>query len=73
MAQPPALDLITGSAPYPGYRLLHFLGKGAWGEVWKVVRIKDGKNLAIKFMACDSQLATSHGSWTRPHGDSRKT
>jgi len=53
------LELTKGSEPYPGYRLVTFLGKGGWGEVWKTVRSADGKALAIKFLASESQAAAA--------------
>ncbi|MBI3410329.1 MAG: serine/threonine protein kinase [Planctomycetes bacterium] len=53
------LDLRQGAEPYPGYRLVHFLGKGGWGQVWKVKRLADGKHLAVKFLASQSQLASA--------------
>src|SRR5438045_1938942 len=59
MPQPPVLQLTKGCEPYPGYRLVHFLGKGGWGEVWKAQRLADGKALAIKFLASDTHAAAS--------------
>lgn len=48
------LELAPGCVPYPGYRLVHLLGKGGCGEVWKAARVADGSNVAIKFLPCDS-------------------
>jgi len=49
------LILQAGTAPYPGYVLKQFLGKGGWGQVWKTER-DDGKVFALKFLPCDAQL-----------------
>jgi serine/threonine protein kinase len=50
--------LRPGLEPYPGYRLLQFLGRGGWGEVWKTER-QDKSQCALKFLPSDSQLAAS--------------
>lgn len=50
------LQLRSGAEPYPGFRLDRFLGRGAWGEVWRAVR-SDGKEFALKFLPSDSQFA----------------
>ncbi len=41
-----------GLEPFPGFRLVRFLGRGSWGEVWKATRA-DGRPLALKFITCD--------------------
>ncbi len=33
----------------PGYDIKHFLGAGAYGEVWTAIDIKTGRKVAIKF------------------------
>ena len=50
------LALVSGTEPYPGYRLLKPLGSGGWSEVWKA-RQPDGSECALKFMPCDPGLA----------------
>jgi serine/threonine-protein kinase len=50
--------LAPGIEPFPGYCLIRLLGRGGWGEVWKA-RHPDGEHVALKFLACDSQLASS--------------
>src|SRR5262249_58524314 len=47
-----------GLEPYPGCRLSQFLGRGAWGEVWKAV-MPDGPEAALKFLPCESTAATT--------------
>lgn len=51
-----APKLNAGSEPIPGYRLIQFLGRGGWGEVWMAEQ-PDGRHIALKFLPCDSQLA----------------
>jgi serine/threonine protein kinase len=44
--------------PFPGYRLVRFIGRGGWGEVWRAEQA-DGTPAALKFLPCDSQLAAA--------------
>ncbi|MEX2185681.1 MAG: tetratricopeptide repeat protein [Pirellulales bacterium] len=41
--------LRKGDEPIPGYRLAHFLGRGAFGEVWRV-SAPGGTSAALKFI-----------------------
>jgi len=50
------LELRKGAEPFPGYRLVQFLGRGGWGEVWKA-QPPQGEPLALKFLPTESQLA----------------
>jgi serine/threonine protein kinase len=43
-----ALTLQAGAEPFPGYRLLHILGRGGYAEVWAAEH--DGSPIALKFM-----------------------
>jgi serine/threonine protein kinase, bacterial len=52
------IQLVPGAEPYPGYRLVHLLGKGGWSDVWKA-RQENGGTCALKFMPCDPGLAPS--------------
>jgi serine/threonine protein kinase len=52
------IQLLPGAEPYPGYRLVHLLGRGGWSDVWKA-RQESGGDCALKFMQCDSGLAAS--------------
>ncbi len=43
------IEIKSGIEPFPGYRLVQFLGRGGWGEVWRA----DGpgkKRVALKFL-----------------------
>lgn len=53
------LELRINAEPYPGYRLVQFLGRGGWGEVWKAIRQQDEAIFALKFLPCHSQLDSS--------------
>lgn len=53
------LELAKGAQPYPGYRLVQFIGQGGWGEVWKAVRDADNANFALKFLPSDSPQASA--------------
>jgi serine/threonine-protein kinase len=55
----PALSFLrAGLEPFPGYRLTHCLGSGAYGEVW-AAQIGHGRLLALKFLPCDSGLSAA--------------
>jgi tetratricopeptide (TPR) repeat protein/serine/threonine protein kinase len=44
-----ALMLRKGDEPIPGYRLSHFMGRGAFGEVWRA-GAPGGTSAALKFI-----------------------
>ncbi|HEV3144262.1 MAG TPA: serine/threonine-protein kinase [Gemmataceae bacterium] len=44
--------ITPDSVPFPGYRLLDYLGRGGYGEVWSA-KDPEGKKLAIKFLYCE--------------------
>jgi serine/threonine-protein kinase len=48
----------VGVEPLPGYQLCDFLGRGSWGEVWKVIT-PEGRDIALKFLSCDNHLAAA--------------
>ncbi len=52
-----SVPLVTGVEPYPGYRLEHPLGRGAFAEVWAASK-GDGGRVALKFLSCDRGRAT---------------
>ncbi|MGL4419102.1 MAG: protein kinase domain-containing protein [Gemmataceae bacterium] len=43
--------------PIAGYRLTDFIGKGAFGEVWKAIDTKSGKLVAIKIIDLTASTA----------------
>jgi serine/threonine-protein kinase len=45
-------------SPYPGYTLRHFLGRGAFGQVWQA-EAPLGWDVALKFLPCDKGPAHS--------------
>ncbi len=44
-----SLEPTLPPAQVPGYRLLKFIGRGAYGEVWSAQDLKTGRKVAIKF------------------------
>jgi serine/threonine protein kinase len=48
--------LATGLEPFPGYRLIRFLGRGGWGEVWEA-SLGEKRRVALKFLPSDCALA----------------
>lgn len=48
--------LHAGLEPYPGVRLLRFLGSGGFAEVWEA-DLGRGEPVALKFMTCDGGRA----------------
>ncbi len=47
---PRAASYDEDDEPIEGYRLLDFLGKGQFGEVWKAIITASGKEVALKFI-----------------------
>jgi serine/threonine-protein kinase len=52
------LSLRTGKSLWGGYQLRRWLGKGSFGQVWEAVG-PDGKQVALKFLRCGSDLAAA--------------
>jgi tetratricopeptide (TPR) repeat protein len=46
--------LVEGARPLPDYRLINFLGRGGYGEVWKAEG-PGGFHVALKFVRLDDQ------------------
>ncbi|MFK7766023.1 MAG: serine/threonine protein kinase [Mariniblastus sp.] len=44
-----SLESTRPPAQIPGYKLLRFVGSGAYGEVWTATNLKLGQRVAIKF------------------------
>ena len=47
---PRAASYDEDDEPIEGYRLVDFLGKGQFGEVWKAIITASGKEVALKFI-----------------------
>jgi serine/threonine protein kinase, bacterial len=44
--------------PFPGYRLVRFLGGGGFGHVWEA-QAPGGSRIALKFLPCDDQKSAA--------------
>lgn len=53
-----SLALEPGAEPFPGYRLLHLLGRGAYAEVWAAEN--EGTRVALKFMQSRDPVIAAH-------------
>src|SRR5947209_10127779 len=53
-ASGPRLALQAGTRPLPEYELIHLLGRGGFGEVWKA-RGPGGFDVALKFVLLGEQ------------------
>lgn len=64
LSQAKALSLVHVTPPLqvPGYEQEQFLGRGAYGEVWKAIDSNSGRGVAIKFYNRRGGLDWSHMS-----------
>jgi serine/threonine protein kinase len=53
-----SVELKAGAEPFPGYRLLHRLGRGGYAEVWAAEH--SGGQVALKFMQSRDPMIAAH-------------